>query len=345
MSDFQRPWRPGLGNETDIQQAGKFPDDITLNCTFPLKGKATKLLDDKEAKQAGCKDTLQELENFGKLKTIVEHIACNRLKTIIMLHNPYPKQKDAFKELKQMLAAQDWATIVLDNSEKAYLSEGKGAQYEQIAKDQAQSKFNKPANCLGEQVRVALLSAEKHSEGTSFQEVRQIILADLSAKHEPVKWANVAQRIGRALRMCSHKLAASDPKCQTAAQKSGTQCADRSKEGRGVTCQPNLSNDSDASAALGGNPAAPPVVEVHICIAQMPRDAQAIRGIQVGGKFPFQAINAKCLALMIGQRTIDEEKWESVVANKEKYDAVTNEIEASSIEAALPTEVHRRAPG
>lgn len=46
--------------------------------------------------------------------------------------------------------------------------------------------------------------AEDFSEGVSFRRVRRIVLADLSPGLEPPSWTMVKQRVGRALRACSH---------------------------------------------------------------------------------------------------------------------------------------------
>lgn len=59
-------------------------------------------------------------------------------------------------------------------------------------------------NAPGSTLRVILLTAEQHSEGVSLQRTRRIILGDLSPGNERPRWTLVQQRLGRALRMCSH---------------------------------------------------------------------------------------------------------------------------------------------
>ena len=72
--------------------------------------------------------------------------------------------------------------------------------------DACLAAFNDETNNRnGERVRVILITAEQHSEGISLKHVRRIILADLSAGNVIPRWTQVQQRIGRALRMCSHE--------------------------------------------------------------------------------------------------------------------------------------------
>lgn len=61
------------------------------------------------------------------------------------------------------------------------------------------------SNLRGEDTLVFLASAEDLSEGVSFLNVRRIILADLSPGTSVPSWALVKQRVGRALRACSHR--------------------------------------------------------------------------------------------------------------------------------------------
>lgn len=51
---------------------------------------------------------------------------------------------------------------------------------------------------------VFLATAEDFSEGISFRNVRRIILADLSPGMAKPNWTQIKQRVGRALRACSH---------------------------------------------------------------------------------------------------------------------------------------------
>ena len=52
---------------------------------------------------------------------------------------------------------------------------------------------------------VFVATAEDFSEGVTFLNVRRIVLADLSPGNAQPSWALVKQRIGRALRACSHR--------------------------------------------------------------------------------------------------------------------------------------------
>ena len=59
-------------------------------------------------------------------------------------------------------------------------------------------------------MKVLILNSQVFSEGVSFENVRYLILGDLSpllhnALKPNISWAVLKQRIGRALRFCSHK--------------------------------------------------------------------------------------------------------------------------------------------
>lgn len=63
---------------------------------------------------------------------------------------------------------------------------------------------NLETNLRGESHRVIVLTAENHSEGVSLLNVRRLVLGDLSPGNTIPRWSLVQQRMGRALRMCSH---------------------------------------------------------------------------------------------------------------------------------------------
>ena len=66
--------------------------------------------------------------------------------------------------------------------------------------------FNAESNTDGDEVRVVVATAEEWSEGATFMAVRRVVLADLSPGVERPGWSTVKQRVGRALRSCSHEL-------------------------------------------------------------------------------------------------------------------------------------------
>lgn len=65
-------------------------------------------------------------------------------------------------------------------------------------------RFNELSNKRGEEIQCIILDSAEFSEGVSLQNVRQIILGDLGEGLKEPSWGRVKQRIGRALRFCSH---------------------------------------------------------------------------------------------------------------------------------------------
>ena len=282
-----------------------------LNCSFPLHGDPQALLQPKSA--GGCVSTLQKYENVAAVKVrdlagydladyaalsskfgvLIEHLKNNPKKTVILLH-----RSNGFQILMNMLEIAQIKTMVLPH--KAGSGEMPGLFMNTAYDDQtvgsvtARAYFNAPNNCLGQAVEVALISAEDYSEGVSFQEVRQVILADLSPSINHVSWADIAQRIGRGVRMCSHKLAMTD-------------CA-------------------------AGLQTVYPTVDVKVCLAELPTDAEAIRRA-------FPKMSAKCMALIVGQKTVEQQKWDGVLLTKKKYDYYLDIIKSDSVEAAMEANI------
>lgn len=280
-----------------------------LDCSFPLHGDPGALLLPK--KEGGCVSTLQKYENVAvttsqaavdtalssKFAVLIEHLQAKPKKTVILLH-----RSNGFSMLEKMLAAAGIKTMVLPSRTASGHQVGffRNTLYDTqgvVASATARAFFNAPDNCLGLTVEVALISAEDYSEGVSFQEVRQVILADLSDGINHVSWADIAQRIGRGIRMCSHKLGMST--CAADAQSRGLQ-------------------------------ELYPTVDVRVCLTELPTDAEAIRRV-------FPRMNAKCMALIVGQKTVEQQKWDGVILNKKKYDYFMDIIQSDSIETALET--------
>ena len=148
----------------------------------------------------------------SKFHHLVTTLQQSTEKTIVLLHD-----ENGFKLLEAMFHMNEISCMVLSNSTKGKVKkkgkvEKRGQFYNNAHESAglmdphlALSFFNQPENCQGDQVRVALLSANVYSEGVSFQEVRRIVLADLSEGTDEVSWATIVQRIGRGVRMCSHK--------------------------------------------------------------------------------------------------------------------------------------------
>ncbi|WP_298329559.1 DEAD/DEAH box helicase, partial [Asticcacaulis sp.] len=60
-------------------------------------------------------------------------------------------------------------------------------------------KFDAGNNIHGEHLKILILNAEEYSEGIDFKDVRAVIMVDV-----PESWAKLKQRVGRAVRQCSH---------------------------------------------------------------------------------------------------------------------------------------------
>lgn len=63
--------------------------------------------------------------------------------------------------------------------------------------------FNSRGNMQGERYRVCVAEAEEYSEGVSFMHVRRVIVDQGFGFH--TSWSMIQQRIGRAIRSCSHE--------------------------------------------------------------------------------------------------------------------------------------------
>ena len=63
--------------------------------------------------------------------------------------------------------------------------------------------FNHKQNKYGNIYQVAIAEAEEYSEGVSFMHIRRIIIDQ--AYGLKASWASMEQKIGRALRSCSHQ--------------------------------------------------------------------------------------------------------------------------------------------
>lgn len=60
-------------------------------------------------------------------------------------------------------------------------------------------QFDAENNLDGSMLKMLILNAEEYSEGIDFKDVRAVIMVDV-----PESWAKLKQRIGRAVRQCSH---------------------------------------------------------------------------------------------------------------------------------------------
>jgi hypothetical protein len=129
-----------------------------------------------------------------KLEAIAQSVADHNLRTVILIH-----RENGCVALVQLLQQHGLAPIFLDrvSGETANITR----QRERENREAIQ-RFNNSVHPDINRVLVAV--AEEYSEGVSFLNVRRIILADLSPGMEQPNWASVKQRMGRALRACSH---------------------------------------------------------------------------------------------------------------------------------------------
>ena len=71
--------------------------------------------------------------------------------------------------------------------------------------DKRLAEFNAPDNARGEKMRILVADADKYSEGVTFENVRELILAGVPETHGMLQ-----QRLGRILRMCKHDILPED---------------------------------------------------------------------------------------------------------------------------------------
>ena len=68
-----------------------------------------------------------------------------------------------------------------------------------MTEEDIKAEFNSARNVNGELIKALVLNADAFSEGVNFKDVRHVVLLDVTPK-----WATVLQRVGRAVRQCSH---------------------------------------------------------------------------------------------------------------------------------------------
>lgn len=124
----------------------------------------------------------------------------------------------------EILAASEGKCLVLTDKDHGFFSldylwhqkyaEEHGRMYALLGKNASTSRkdfvhhdmgetiraFDDPANDDGSQCRALLLNAETFAEGADFKSVRTVVILDLAKSY-----GNWVQRIGRAVRFCSHK--------------------------------------------------------------------------------------------------------------------------------------------
>ena len=154
--------------------------------------------DPKEENKMIAKLTLDNATQLcPKLAAIAASIQAVPLKTLVLIH-----EENGPAVLVRLLELHNIKALRL---RKVPITTGKPAQTVRAENTIALRSFNAPDNVHGRKHRVAVASAEEFSEGVSFMQTRRVILADLSPGLERPSWALVKQRIGRALRSCSHQ--------------------------------------------------------------------------------------------------------------------------------------------
>ena len=137
----------------------------------------------------------QATEVAPKLAAITRSIIQTKLKTLVLLHS-----KVGAESLTRLLVQAHITMVYLCNTEHLPPKDQKILRAENAIRLHA---FNHPKNRHGDTYQVAVAEAEEYSEGISFMHVRRIILDQ--GYGFKASWAMMEQRIGRALRSCSHK--------------------------------------------------------------------------------------------------------------------------------------------
>ena len=134
----------------------------------------------------GLKDS--PIEYATKLARIANDVAETREKTMIMLD-----RTNGFKVMERLLELRGVSYVSLYDKATA-------------ASEELRLNFNdETTNLRGERYQVILLDPRFYSEGVSIMHVRRIVMADLSQGLKTPSWSILKQRLGRALRMCSHE--------------------------------------------------------------------------------------------------------------------------------------------
>lgn len=134
-----------------------------------------------------------------KLHRIAEDIKKNPVKTAVMID-----KKNGLLILEAILQSMNIKVAALSAPVGTGQIRLRNAKANQAVID----AFNSDDNLRGEKIKVIVLDTREYSEGTSLMNVRKIVLADftpgmITEKSKPT-WGRLKQRIGRALRMCSH---------------------------------------------------------------------------------------------------------------------------------------------
>jgi hypothetical protein len=148
----------------------------------------------------------QALAVAPKLAEIARSVKRIPLKTLVLIHARNGPDT-LVRLLQQLLGKERVRALVRPEGTTETLASQRRANKQNLA------AFNQDSNRDGDEVQVIVATAEEWSEGANFMYVRRVVLADLSPGNERPSWSIIKQRIGRALRSCSHH--ALDPVLRT----------------------------------------------------------------------------------------------------------------------------------
>tara|TARA_B100000405_G_scaffold55348_1_gene37319 strand:+ start:1160 stop:3103 length:1944 start_codon:yes stop_codon:yes gene_type:complete len=185
----------------EVPLYGKNFEDYKKRAIAVRKGKAETnglyTAEHMAAAQAGRYKSLLGMPGFEvatKLDKIAYDIKESGKKTCVMIH----KSNGLFL-LEELMKSKGIKVVSC-----ASPSSGENAKKVSEQSSKKIRKFNDIENKRGENIQCIILDSAEFSEGVSLQNVRQLILADLGEGLKDPSWGRVKQRIGRALRFCSH---------------------------------------------------------------------------------------------------------------------------------------------
>jgi len=136
----------------------------------------------------------------SKLDALVKNVKASGLKTAILMD-----RKNGLKLLQAMFEEQGVKSALMFGTVATPVAQ---RDREALVNEDIRTAFNAKSNIRGADIQVLILDSRDFSEGVSLLNVRHIILADMSPGFAEGKttpsWGRMKQRVGRALRFCSH---------------------------------------------------------------------------------------------------------------------------------------------
>ena len=198
-------------NEFCVEEKPPLPTKVTKQAALQC------LVAEALFKDKSCKTTLQRYENtvsgarsggVGVTNENMADTAAKLARIVEDLSGPYPRKtaillhkSTGYEILVQLLkkSLPSETVLYIDPKKSSPMTKAQTKAAELVI-----SKFNDVSNMRGEKHQLIVLPSENYSEGISLYGVRQIILPDISIDKKEPTWALLKQRIGRALRLCSH---------------------------------------------------------------------------------------------------------------------------------------------